>query len=318
MEVRKIQKTGGSTLVVSLPKIWCQNFNLKVGSKVSLNYSEKGGIILEPFDKARDEITSVIELGEGNAENDMRMLIARYIQGAKKIIIKTRSKSSLDEVLTKFMELTVGFEIIEEKGDEAILEDIISLPTLTFEKTLRRMDTLVRSIVRESMERQKISKEYVFKKENEVDKFNLYITRLFNQSLKDYAVLQLNKISSEEALAYLLVSRILERIADHGVRIYSLAEGDILNNSDLNKFVNQAIQVLEQAMEYYFKKDVEGANRLISRKEYFRTERQSLNELLGDNKDGVRLEEMIEDAERIAFYSTDICELIIDYFQELK
>jgi phosphate uptake regulator len=318
VEVRKIQKTGGSTLVVSLPKIWCQNFNLKVGSKVSLNYSEKGGIILEPFDKARDEITSVIELGEGNAENDMRMLIARYIQGAKKIIIKTRSKSSLDEVLTKFMELTVGFEIIEEKGDEAILEDIISLPTLTFEKTLRRMDTLVRSIVRESMERQKISKEYVFKKENEVDKFNLYITRLFNQSLKDYAVLQLNKISSEEALAYLLVSRILERIADHGVRIYSLAEGDILNNSDLNKFVNQAIQVLEQAMEYYFKKDVEGANRLISRKEYFRTERQSLNELLGDNKDGVRLEEMIEDAERIAFYSTDICELIIDYFQELK
>ncbi len=316
MEVRKIQKTGGSTLVVSLPKIWCQNFNLKVGSKVSLNYSERGAIILEPFEKSKDNISSIVELkSTDNLENDMRILISKYIQGAKKITIKSRSKSSLDYIVNKFLELTIGFEVIEEKENEAILEDIISLPTLTFEKALRRMDTLVRSIVRESISEQKISKDYVAKKENEVDKFNIYIQRLFNQSLKDYSVLQLNKISTEEALAFLLVSRILERIADHGVRIYYIAEGNILKKDNLLKFVEQAIQILEQSMEYYFKKDTDGANNLISRKDYFRIERNNLGGSIAGAEDDLKIAEILEDAERIAFYSTDICELIIDYFQ---
>ncbi|MGC8574776.1 MAG: PhoU domain-containing protein [Thermoplasmata archaeon] len=316
MEVRKIQKTGGSTLVVSLPKIWCQNFNLKVGSKVSLNYSERGAIILEPFEKSKDNTSSTVELkSTDNLDNDMRILISKYIQGAKKITIKSKSKSSLDYIINKFLELTIGFEVIEENENEAILEDIISLPTLTFEKALKRMDTLVRSIVRESISEQKISKEYVAKKENEVDKFNIYIQRLFNQSLKDYSVLQLNKISTEEALAFLLVSRILERIADHGVRIYYIAEGEILKKSELLKFVDQAIQILEQTMEYYFKKDIEGANNLISKKDYFRIERNNLGSGIAGAEDDLKVAEILEDAERIAFYSTDICELIIDYFQ---
>ncbi|MGC9293758.1 MAG: PhoU domain-containing protein [Thermoplasmata archaeon] len=316
MEVRKIQKTGGSTLVVSLPKIWCQNFNLKVGSKVSLNYSERGAIILEPFEKSKDNTSSTVELkSTDNLDNDMRILISKYIQGAKKITIKSKSKSSLDYIINKFLELTIGFEVIEENENEAILEDIISLPTLTFEKALKRMDTLVRSIVRESISEQKISKEYVAKKENEVDKFNIYIQRLFNQSLKDYSVLQLNKISTEEALAFLLVSRILERIADHGVRIYYIAEGEILKKSELLKFVDQAIQILEQTMEYYFKKDIEGANNLISKKDYFRIERNNLGSGIAGTEDDLKVAEILEDAERIAFYSTDICELIIDYFQ---
>lgn len=316
MEVRKIQKTGGSTLVVSLPKIWCQNFNLKVGSKVSLNYSERGAIILEPFEKSKDNTSSTVELkSTDNLDNDMRILISKYIQGAKKITIKSRSKSSLDYIINKFLELTIGFEVIEENENEAILEDIISLPTLTFEKALKRMDTLVRSIVRESISEQKISKEYVAKKENEVDKFNIYIQRLFNQSLKDYSVLQLNKISTEEALAFLLVSRILERIADHGVRIYYIAEGEILKKNELLKFVDQAIQILEQTMEYYFKKDIKGANNLISKKDYFRIERNNLGSGIAGADDDLKVAEILEDAERIAFYSTDICELIIDYFQ---
>ncbi len=316
MEVRKIQKTGGSTLVVSLPKIWCQNFNLKVGSKVSLNYSERGAIILEPFEKTREDATSVIELKSSeNPDNDMRILISKYIQGTKRITIRSKSKSILDYTINKFMELTVGFEVIEESQNEAILEDIISLPTLTFEKALKRMDTLVRSIVRESISEQKISQEYVAKKENEVDKFNIYIQRLFNQSLKDYSVLQLNKISTEEALAFLLVSRILERIADHGVRIYYLAESKILKNSEISKFIDQSIQVLEQAMEYYFKRDIDGANNLISKKDFFRTQRSIISGSLSNVEDDLKIAEILEDAERIAFYSTDICELIIDYFQ---
>ena len=316
MEIRKIQKTGGSTLVVSLPKVWCQNFDLKVGSKVMLNYNDKGGIMMEPFEKSQTSTGAVVDIKKNaDMENEMRMLISKYIQGVKRINIRSEDKKAMDDVIHRFLEFTIGFEIIDEKTNEATLEDLISLPMLTFEKGMRRMVTLVRSIVTESISDQKIPLDYILQKEDEVDKFNIYIQRLFSQSLKDYSVLQLNKISSSEALSYLLVSRALERIADHGLRIYSLLGQKKLNNSDLKNYIKSATEIMNRSMEYFFKKDVRSANLEISKKEYFKSERDNINRSLRDKADGILLAEILEDAERIALYSTDICELIMDYFE---
>ena len=316
MEIRKIQKTGGSTLVVSLPKVWCQNFDLKVGSKVMLNYNDKGGIMMEPFEKSQTSTGAVVDIKKNaDMENEMRMLISKYIQGVKRINIRSEDKKAMDDVIHRFLEFTIGFEIIDEKTNEATLEDLISLPMLTFEKGMRRMVTLVRSIVTESISDQKIPFDYILQKEDEVDKFNIYIQRLFSQSLKDYSVLQLNKISSSEALSYLLVSRALERIADHGLRIYSLLGQKKLNNSDLKNYIKSATEIMNRSMEYFFKKDVRSANLEISKKEYFKSERDNINRSLRDKADGILFAEILEDAERIALYSTDICELIMDYFE---
>ena len=245
----------------------------------------------------------------------MRMLISKYIQGVKRINIRSEDKKAMDDVIHRFLEFTIGFEIIDEKTNEATLEDLISLPMLTFEKGMRRMVTLVRSIVTESISDEKIPLDYILQKEDEVDKFNIYIQRLFSQSLKDYSVLQLNKISSSEALSYLLVSRALERIADHGLRIYSLLGQKKLNNSDLKNYIKSATEIMNRSMEYFFKKDVRSANLEISKKEYFKSERDNINRSLRDKADGILLAEILEDAERIALYSTDICELIMDYFE---
>lgn len=316
MEIRKVQKTGGSTLVVSLPKAWCQNFDLKVGSKVMINYSEKGGIMLEPFDKSQESSSVTVEFNKSSdPENELRMLVSRYIQGVKKIVVKSEDRKKMDEIIRKFLELTVGFEIVDEKGNEATMEDLISLPMLTFDKGMRRMVTLVRSIVTESTNPEKIPLEYILQKENEVDKFNIYLQRLFNQSLKDYSVLQLNKISSTEALSYLLVSRILERIADHGIRIYSLLGEKALENKEIVKYIRDATEIMGRSIEYYFRKDVNGANQEIAKKVTFKEERNSINKSLHKGQDGILLAEILEDAERIALYSTDICELVMDYFE---
>lgn len=315
VEVRKIQKTGGSTLVVSLPKAWCDNFSLKVGSKVTINYNEKGGVLIEPFDKRQERPDVFVEIKKSSdPENEIRMLISRYIQGIKKINIKSDDKKTMDDILRKFIDFTIGFEIIDEGENEAILEDLISLPMLTFDKAIRRMETLVRSIVNESINPEKIPLDYILKKENEVDKFNIYIQRLYNQCLKDYSVLQLNKISSGEALSYLLLSRILERVADHGIRIYGLLGEDFLEDIEIINYIRDSNDILGKSMEYFFKKDTRGANEEISRKEYFKMQRENVNKSVREKKEAIILEEIMEDAERIALYSTDICELVVDYF----
>lgn len=315
MEIRKIQKTGGSTLVVSLPKAWCQNFNLKVGSKVSLNYSDSGAIILEPFEKGKeDKEPATIEVTSNSVENSLRLMLSKYIRGYKEITVKSDSKSSLSYVIKNFLDLTVGFEVVVENERTAVLEDIVSLPTLTFDKAIRRIDTLVRSLVKESVSRNKIPGDYIISKDTEVDKFNLYIQRLYNESLKNYSILQMNKIRMEEALSYLLFSRIMERVADHATRIYIIAKPELLDeNIEIMKYVNDAIEIFEKSVEAYFKKNVEEANDLISRKEFIKRQRDILKEQIKNSSHAVDLEEILEDIERIALYGTDICELTIDY-----
>jgi len=314
VEIRKIQKTGGSTLVVSLPKVWCQNFNLKVGSKVVLNYNERGGIMLEPFERAQEVSSAIVDISkDSDLEVEIRVLISKYIQGVKKITIKSDDKKMMDDVISKFLDLTIGFEIIDEKSNESTLEDLISLPMLTFEKGMRRMVTLVRSIVNESINPQKIPFEYVMQKENEVDKFNIYIQRLFSQSLKDYSVLQLNKISSSEALSYLLVSRILERIADHGIRIYRLLNQKEINHREIVDYIKDAADSMGRSVEFFFKKDKVAANQEITKKEFFKRRRDAINRSIQGSTEAITLSEILEDAERIALYSSDICELTLDY-----
>jgi len=315
VEIRKIQKTGGSTLVVSLPKAWCQNFNLKVGSKVSLNYSDSGAIILEPFEKGKeDKEPATIEVTSNSVENSLRLMLSKYIRGYKEITVKSDSKSSLSYVIKNFLDLTVGFEVVVENERTAVLEDIVSLPTLTFDKAIRRIDTLVRSLVKESVSRNKIPGDYIISKDTEVDKFNLYIQRLYNESLKNYSILQMNKIRMEEALSYLLFSRIMERVADHATRIYIIAKPELLDeNIEIMKYVNDAIEIFEKSVEAYFKKNVEEANDLISRKEFIKRQRDILKEQIKNSSHAVDLEEILEDIERIALYGTDICELTIDY-----
>jgi len=315
VEIRKIQKTGGSTLVVSLPKAWCQNFNLKVGSKVSLNYSDSGAIILEPFEKGKeDKEPATIEVTSNSVENSLRLMLSKYIRGYKEITVKSDSKSSLSYVVKNFLDLTVGFEVVVEDERTTVLEDIVSLPTLTFDKAIRRIDTLVRSLVKESVSRDKIPGDYIISKDTEVDKFNLYIQRLYNQSLKNYSILQMNKIRMEEALSYLLFSRIMERVADHATRIYIIAKPELLDeNIEVMKYVNDAIEIFEKSVEAYFKKNVEEANDLISRKEFIKRQRDILKEQIKNSSHAVDLEEILEDIERIALYGTDICELTIDY-----
>ena len=48
MESRKLQKTGGSTLIVSLPKKWIKKNSLKTGSEVRLIIQPDGTMTIDP------------------------------------------------------------------------------------------------------------------------------------------------------------------------------------------------------------------------------------------------------------------------------
>ena len=59
MESRKLQKTGGSTLIVSLPKKWTKEHKLDSGSEVRLLQQPNGTMTIDPGQPDPNKMVSV-------------------------------------------------------------------------------------------------------------------------------------------------------------------------------------------------------------------------------------------------------------------
>ena len=78
---RKLQLTGGSTVIVSLPKEWVNDNNLDKGDLVSIEEMASGDLRLSPLQESSTKRELVIDccaIGEGLID----LMIGGYIAGA--------------------------------------------------------------------------------------------------------------------------------------------------------------------------------------------------------------------------------------------
>src|SRR5438105_3164242 len=83
MEGRKLQLTGGSTYVVSLPKRWVTDAGLKAGDTVFLEPQVDGAVSIRahPAEKPLARRRVFEEKGEERRDHLLRKLIGAYIAG---------------------------------------------------------------------------------------------------------------------------------------------------------------------------------------------------------------------------------------------
>src|SRR5207302_11288124 len=92
MEGRKLQLTGGSTYVVSLPKHWVVDSGLKAGDTVFLETEPEGSVMIRPrpMERAHPRRRIFEEKGEERRDHLLRKLIGAYIGGFNYIEIRFR------------------------------------------------------------------------------------------------------------------------------------------------------------------------------------------------------------------------------------
>ncbi len=60
---RKIQRTGGTTFIVSLPKKWVETHNLKEGDFITL-VVDNNEIVIKTREEKEEELTAVIKISD--------------------------------------------------------------------------------------------------------------------------------------------------------------------------------------------------------------------------------------------------------------
>ena len=277
LEIRRIQKTGASTMTISLPKDWIRSNSIKPGDSLAIRVLADGTISIDPkMDRTKIESRKVIWVeADESKEHLTRKLIGAYLAGYN--IIEVRSKERLDlelkHAVKEISRMVIGPEVIEETSNTVVMHDLSDPVELPQEKCVRRMHLIVGSMHKDAImalrESDSALAEDVIDRDADVDRLYWMAVKQYNMILKDRKLSEKIGVDIFEGMNLMLVARGIERIGDHAEKIANNtiiainAKVSISNQDEIGKLSDSAITLLEKAMEAFFLKDIDAANRLI-------------------------------------------------------
>lgn len=328
METRKLQKTGGSTYIVSLPKSWVVSSKLKEGDSVSMVVDNAGLLTLDPsLGSKMLSSRAEIWLDEDEVGQHLfRRLIGLYISGHDEIVVrgKARIPPDIRKVVRDFARKVIGSEIVEESGNMIAIQDVADHSHLDMRKLIKRMHLMSKSMHADAMEAllesNAVLAEDVLLRDDEVDRLYWFVAKQQSMILRNPAVARKMNLGVSEASFYLSAAKAIERIADHAARIAHSANAlssEKLSDKlvkDMQSYASTVLSILDRSVESLVNADLRKANKVADESEELRKHGERLIEQIMTHKVklAVPLSRVVESIERTALYSVDIAEIAIN------
>lgn len=333
-DIRKIQFTGKSTYILSLPKKWVNDLNLKSGDplKVVREPDNSLSIISDVTRFSYDsQEESTIYIPKDETVNSLkRKLVSIYLSGFNVINLKNRTgridpnlREATRELVRKNL---VGTEIIADSSDIITIQVLIRLPELSVNTAIRRMYLIASSMHKDAMtslsELNTDLANTVIRSDDEVDRFSLYVLRNLMLATKNSRILgEIGLKSISDCLSYRYVVKSIERIADHASNI---AEKCLLINNTfsldilkhLQKMSDLSLIDLSESVESFLRRDYKIADKIIDRVMDIKNLEKDLHLIIDDmtdqtvSKGSIRTHAklIVNDLKRTAEYASDIAE----------
>jgi phosphate uptake regulator len=330
-EVRKVQITGGSTFIMSLPKWWVEDVGLKQGDLVEILPQPDSSLVIMPRrgSGGEDRKSASIEVpSPDRIEEAARLLIAHYLAGCDVISIQFKKYSPdaghrIKDIIRRRL---VGVEVMEGSADRIVVQSLIGHAEFPLKTAISRMHGLSslmhRDAVRALKEANPPLVEDVVQRDDDVDRLYFFIVRQLKAAVVDRSLIrEMGLGGPRDCLGYRLVAKSLERIADHSVNIARAAR--MLDEpvqtalmESIEEVSSIAMDVCENAMRALSKLDVGMAQRSISlAQEVGKFEEPLTKRILGS---GLKAQSMIglrlalESVCRTVDYGADISEIAIN------
>lgn len=332
MDIRKVQITGGSSFVITLPKEWASAINLKRGDPLGIVIQPDGSLLISPPDKLESESTvkrfQVDEIKDH--ELLFRLLVGAYISGYNTIEVNSENRLTTDvrEAVTRITQTAIGLEILEEYDKQIVLKDLVDPSEMRFRKTIERMRVLVKNMLADcfiALTKRDVSIiNDIEIRDNDVDRLEWLISRQMNMAQKDVRVARKLGATPQEIMSNYIIGRILERIGDHAVMISHNVRTLIEDNVDesisdqIVRAGKYAIALFSESVDVLFSQDVQAANANINNiKELVEICREINRIALNQEAETALSISLIAGSiRRTGEYSTDLSELTINILMD--
>lgn len=320
---RKVQLTGGSSLIVSIPKEWAKEMGIGKGSEITLVNQAGKGILLTPNSLTPQKREATIEVSEADSvEGVLREFISLYLSGYTSIRLKGKGRigrekrAKLKEMVRRML---VGVEVMSDMPNLMLFHVFTILPELSVTNVLKRMTILTISMHKGAMDalrkRSVEQAEEVMKADDDVDRFALYVIKSLNAAMRSDVMLDdIGVNSPTDCLGLRVIVKSVERIADHASKLAHIILDYNFGLSDrtigiLSEFSGESLRVFDDAMHSLYTTDPELANRTVE-------EARKIGEAETGILSSISEEEQIyaklisEHIRRVAEYASDIAEIV--------
>ncbi len=329
MEIRRVQMTGGSSYIITLPKDWIRSLNIQKNDPVGL-LVQSDGTLLITSKMERKSIQRMKEFDTDKITNQtylLRRLIGAYISGFNAITLKSSARlpSAARLTVRNFTQMTIGQEVVEETDSHIVIKDLLNPSEMPFDRTIKRMYIIVKGMQEDIMTAMKTSDkqlaEDVMNRDNEVDRLHWLIARQNNIILQNVSFAEKMGTTTEVATTSFLISRIIERIGDHVIRIATTAthmlnkEIDRRMIEELTKASTLSADIFNKSIMSFFRKDIVAANQNIDSVAALERKCEKINQTALKQEGDIALSigYIVESIRRIGEYAEDISETVINY-----
>jgi phosphate uptake regulator len=329
MEIRRVQITGGSSYIITLPKEWIRTMNIKKNDQLGISIQSDGTLLLNSK-ITQEQLQRIKEFNVSRIPKPtylLQLLVGAYISGytSIKIISPSRMPTTIRNVIRSFTQLAIGPEVVEETDATVTLKDLLNPMEMPLDRTIKRMHIIVNGMyedtIRALQTKDKNLAGDVLSRDDDVDRLHWLVARQYNIILQNVSLAGKMNITIGMTSTCFLISRIIERIGDHVVRIAQnvpkLVDSD-LNKQTMDRILSASylsLDIFNKSMGAFFKKDIKASNETMESVTELELLCEEINAIALKQKGivAINVGYVVESIRRIGEYAEDISENVINY-----
>ncbi|MFC4407485.1 AbrB/MazE/SpoVT family DNA-binding domain-containing protein [Haloarchaeobius iranensis] len=231
MERRKVQKVGGSTYTVSLPKDWAHEHHIEAGEDVHLYTHDDGSLVVRASRTDGEGLAErTVELGCEPPETIATVLRGLYAAGFDEITLTAPDGfgDAQRRQVTNVARDTVGLQVVAADEAAVTVRSLLDAADVSVQQSVLQLQftalSLHRSAVETLVDGEDGSPTDLRERAAEVQRLAGMVVRHFNRSLSDFEETDALGVSRPDLFTHCRVAREYERLADEGVIVASVAE----------------------------------------------------------------------------------------------
>ncbi len=217
MQIRKLVKSGNSSLVTAIPRDWLKRQKLSAGDMVYIDEQVDKLIIrkeLKQVKQQEDEV--VIQVDRKPVKKVIHEITTAYMGSYKFIIIKGKSLTEIKKEVKGRINSLVALELVEESSDRIVARSFLNLADTDILQLMRRMDNIVRSMFKDSKLALKDHSyaDAIMDRDYEVNRLSFLGFKLLKAAHLDDALLRSLNLERKDVLRFWELNVNLEHLGD--------------------------------------------------------------------------------------------------------
>ncbi|MCL2318160.1 MAG: phosphate uptake regulator PhoU, partial [Methanomassiliicoccaceae archaeon] len=277
-DVRRVQITGGSSFMITLPKDWANSIGLNKNDTVGVQAQPDGSLLLCPKGvfPSNKHSTKVIDASHiRSREFFSRQLVGAYIAGHTTILVKSAEPMSNDVLATvnDFVQSAIGLEMIEADDSHVLIANLIEHDAIDTRKIVERMGLLVKNMIQDVHTAAFSGDHSMIKnmeqKDTEIDRIYWLTFRQYNIYQRDVPAPRKSGVSTHRMTACLFMSRVLEDLGDLAVGMARFIRGlkEVDHSGKVSRetyeISHKATELLSKVIKAWVDRDIELAEQCI-------------------------------------------------------